>query len=992
MAVSPCCCPSMLTVRLLLGLVAVLALSAPAVAASTSVGAPSATPAAPGRVTGVVSDSTSGETLVGATIRIAGTSIGVATDIDGRFTISGVPAGPQTLTVSYIGYDARSVAVVVPDGGTVTVDVALAYTSSGLGEVTVTAQLEGQLEAINEQLNSNTISNVVSADRIRELPDANAAESIGRLPGVSLQRSSGEANKIVIRGLSPQFNTVTVNGVRVPSTDANDRSVDLTTISPEALAGIEVFKALPANFEADAIGGTVDLRLRTAPTGLHGSAQAQGGYNELQSSLGNYRFSGNVSNRFFGDRVGIIAGANVERVDRSADNLFGGFRLENRTDTAGLFTVVLAENLRIAETLETRNRYGGSLVADVRYGSGELTFNTFLSRLDADETYRQNFYNVANTSADFVIGQSSNQIDLGTGALNLVQRVGPLTFDATASYARSVNRSPDSRQFEFGSRDAFDPGFDRETSPFDSLQFYARDLLDRSVLGNIARSKRLTRETEATLRADVSYPFSLGSLVAGSLRVGGMVRDRDRSNDESRRADNLSFGGTQYLRTIIAAELPELFPGVAAPGALPLAAFIDDGYDPGTFLGGAFELENSSRLDLLNRLSDAVRDTLRFDALGSVARDYNGSEQYRAGFVMGELRIGRYVTFVPGLRYEHVDTEYTGYFLQDRGGIPTAADFVDADSTVARSNSYYFPQLLLTLRPTGWLDVRAARTRSLTRPTYNQLLPRQFVPQNGNFIERGNPFLEPAVSTNYDLAVALHTPYVGLFSVGYFSKNVEGFISGVNAYLLENCSIPGIARPCAIEGAIPFAQISLPVNNPFDARIEGVEFDLQTSLWYLPSFLRGIVVNANYTHLTSSTSYPFSLLRQEFVFEPAFRVISTQIDSSRVARLNDQPSDLLNLSLGYDLGGFSGRVSFQYTTDKLQGRNDSRPIGDSFTNDLLRIDFSAKQDVTEAFEIYLNLNNLTSAVDRSYLSTGLINPTFQEYYGLTGDLGLRYRF
>jgi len=52
-------------------------------------------------------------------------------------------------------------------------------------EVIVTAQARGQTAAINQQLASNTIANIVSSDRIRELPDANAAESKGRLPGVS---------------------------------------------------------------------------------------------------------------------------------------------------------------------------------------------------------------------------------------------------------------------------------------------------------------------------------------------------------------------------------------------------------------------------------------------------------------------------------------------------------------------------------------------------------------------------------------------------------------------------------------------------------------------------------------------------------------------------------------------------------------------------------------------------------------------------------------
>ncbi len=91
--------------------------------------------------------------------------------------------------------------------------------------VTVTAQAEGQYQAINEQLNSSSIKNVVSAARIQELPDANAAESVGRLPGVSLIREGGEGSKVVIRGLSPQYNQITIDGIEMASDVASSNNV-----------------------------------------------------------------------------------------------------------------------------------------------------------------------------------------------------------------------------------------------------------------------------------------------------------------------------------------------------------------------------------------------------------------------------------------------------------------------------------------------------------------------------------------------------------------------------------------------------------------------------------------------------------------------------------------------------------------------------------------------------------------------------------------------
>ena len=211
--------------------------SAPTVGAETF-GVPA------GRVTGTVVDANSGEPLPGANIRIEGTTLGAATTIEGTFVIPNAPSGRQLLLISYIGYNPKEVYVDVPDGGSVSVEVELEWEGVSGDEVVVTAAAEGQMGAINRQLQSNTITSIVSADRIREVPDVNAAESIGRLPGVSLQRSGGEANKVVIRGLSPKYNTVTVNGVRLPATGGDDRSVDLSLISNQMLDGIEVAKAI----------------------------------------------------------------------------------------------------------------------------------------------------------------------------------------------------------------------------------------------------------------------------------------------------------------------------------------------------------------------------------------------------------------------------------------------------------------------------------------------------------------------------------------------------------------------------------------------------------------------------------------------------------------------------------------------------------------------------------------------------------------------------
>ncbi len=169
------------------------------------------------------------------------------------------------ILVTYLGYRAERLEVVVPESGSLDLDVALELDVVRGEEVVVSAQAEGQVAAINQQLRANQIVSVVSAARLQELPDANAAESVGRLPGISIQRDAGEGQNVVIRGLSPKYNNVTVNGVALPSTNFDTRATDLSMVSSEMLAGVEVYKSLTPDQDADAIGGSVNFTLQGRP-------------------------------------------------------------------------------------------------------------------------------------------------------------------------------------------------------------------------------------------------------------------------------------------------------------------------------------------------------------------------------------------------------------------------------------------------------------------------------------------------------------------------------------------------------------------------------------------------------------------------------------------------------------------------------------------------------------------------------------------------------
>ena len=217
-------------------------------------------------IRGTVTDAISGETLIGVNVVVQGTSLGAATDIEGQFRIVGIPDRILNIKISCVGYEAQIVEIDFSQMKDVQKNIQMKPQVIQGEEVVVTAQMRGQIAAINQQITSDRIVNVVSEEKIKELPDANAAEAIGRLPGVSIIRSGGEATQIVLRGLSSKFSNITIDGVRIPATDANTRDIDLSTISQGSLAGVELYKTLTPDQDADAIAGAVNLVTKKAPS------------------------------------------------------------------------------------------------------------------------------------------------------------------------------------------------------------------------------------------------------------------------------------------------------------------------------------------------------------------------------------------------------------------------------------------------------------------------------------------------------------------------------------------------------------------------------------------------------------------------------------------------------------------------------------------------------------------------------------------------------
>ena len=142
--------------------------------------------------------------------------------------------------------------------------------------------------------------------------------------------------------------------------------------------------------------------------------------------------------------------------------------------------------------------------------------------------------------------------------------------------------------------------------------------------------------------------------------------------------------------------------------------------------------------------------------------------------------------------------------------------------------------------------------------------------------------------------------------------------------------------------------------------------------------------------MSSSATYPYFDQRKVPNPDNPRRPLVVLFDSTRSGRLVDQPNDIMNVSLGYDYKGFSARLSFLFQGNSVNNIG-NYPEQDGFTKDYFRMDASVKQTLPwDGVEVYLNLNNLNSESNSS-AQKSINGFNSIQNYGLTADLGVRYR-
>jgi len=355
---------------------------------------------------------------------------------------------------------------------------------------------------------------------------------------------------------------------------------------------------------------------------------------------------------------------------------------------------------------------------------------------------------------------------------------------------------------------------------------------------------------------------------------------------------------------------------------------------------------------------------------------------------MGTVKIGPSITIIPGIRFQNLTTTYTAPRGQQNVTSMLAGAYYHYDTTLSAIHGEWFPDVLVRFRPLSWFDVRLSYTNTVSYPDYNAIVPRIDVPAAGGAISFNDYRLNPTRSTNYDAYLCFFGNSIGLVTAGGYLKRISDLIYPWSFYVSDSAVLPYYPPYLSATTPTGLYNVTTYVNDPNRIDDWGLELDWQTHLWYLPHPFDGLVINVNFTHILSRARYPITI-REKLGSGPFAPTII--LDTTFTDRLLYQPDNIVNLTLGYDYEDFGIRVSMLYQGGVFTGAN-FWPQLRTTTSAYTRWDLAVMQTIPWfGIQIYGDVNNINGVNDISVISAASRVPQSQQSYGLTADVGLRWR-
>jgi len=967
---------------------------------------------AEGVLVGRVLDASTRAPLFGVEVVIAGSDLLTRTDRDGEFRFRRVPAGELKVSARYLGYEAKTQAVVVSAGQAATLDFTLGDEVLQLQAFKVEGLVEGQARALNAQRASQSISNIIASDSFGQFPDKSIADATRRLPGITIERGQGqgEGRYVTIRGMNADFNAVALNGVRVTVSnfDGASRSVPLDVVSAKSAETIEVSKAIRPDQDADSIGGAISIRTRSPfdRDGRSVTAEAALVHTALVGDYGDgfflddtgYEFSATYSDVLDAKRTWALALTLNARqnpyVSQSVDTrgfstvsggtaTNGGLALNGSYVPTGVLLQEFFDEIEqsgLTAALEyrpdasTQIRFNGSFsmrdsrrgrqVQDTRYDTGygfwdrarpiATSGNTVTRFTSENRLFRQvrDFYE----TQELVSLAVGGELVRGDNTYTWLAGFNRGSFDGDREKDLWLTFRTGFSYNEYnlaGNGDAYFPGFSTDRDRNSPAQ-YRLDTVD---LGT-----RFITDDEFVLKGDWKREASLlGG--QGFWKTGVQARWRTRDLETVDRFYD-SFTNVKSLRT----------------GATALAWFLDENeanqgvaavnYGPAGSVDGRYKYGFFIDPTISRRIVNALRTSgdLAFNADGvldsrnrSLAGSYQADEDVYSAYAMAQTVIGKW-TLLGGAR-----AELTRVAFSTHQGISQSSIYVNA-LPVNRSNDAvdFLPGVHVRYDATKNLVLRGAATSTLARASYRQLNPTSVINNTDLTLTQGDTGLDPTSSFNLDLMADYYLGELGLVSGGLFYKDMSDNVYRLRRTALGS-TIPGANQPTANYQVSEF-------RNADGAEVYGFELGFERTLRFLPSPFDGLGLFANYTWTDSEVDT--GLTERQGRDTPLFGQVGRSA----------------NAGLTYQKYGAQVRVAYNWRDSYLDfdGIN-ANPDFDRYLGKLGALDITMSYALPKGITVFAEFRNVTDEPDHAYYGNESLRPGYNEYRDWSGTFGVRWK-
>jgi outer membrane receptor for ferrienterochelin and colicin len=229
-------------------------------------------------VWGKVIDEKTGETLTGVAVTVQTSTNRVLTDVEGKYTLN-LPAGTYQLTFKNLAYQQATQQVLVKAGEQLNLNITLEPESRDLGSTVVKAKMKK--ESLNtllvQQKNAPAVSDGISIETIRKTPDRSTAEIMKRVSGASIQ----DGKFIIIRGLNDRYNSAWINGAPLPGSEPDRKSFSFDIFPANLIDQIIVSKTATPDKTGDFAGGIIEIITRDIPEKNFASLSLGTNYNSI---------------------------------------------------------------------------------------------------------------------------------------------------------------------------------------------------------------------------------------------------------------------------------------------------------------------------------------------------------------------------------------------------------------------------------------------------------------------------------------------------------------------------------------------------------------------------------------------------------------------------------------------------------------------------------------------------------------------------------------